>query len=189
MTSDNRYIGISGKRHDSISEAQASFYYAKFGFHACSDTYSHIFEDKEGTTFYAKADFYNADFGIYLEHKDGKLNSKTTKRTAEVALSRIEPWKMQRYSTYYQHEHGWNHSKKKQFIVQGKMTPQNMVICFAKPPTYKEAAEYVKAGIVFIAKESLPSYKAYCMFAKAGLAVNFRLNYTDDDGNEVIWEL
>ncbi|MDB5843935.1 MAG: hypothetical protein JWP79_1245, partial [Polaromonas sp.] len=81
-------------------------------------------------------------------------------------------------------DYQWNHSKRKQAIVQAAYTPDRFIVCFAKAPTFAEALAYLKAGVLFCTLASLPSYLGYVRLKQLGLAVGFSESYTltDDAG-------
>ena len=176
-TKDDRFIGVTGKRHASISEAQASYYYARFGFIPCEDYLPGDFYDMNGELMPSKGDFYNPVAELYLEHKAAKLNGVTCKATSRSQLDDKaarrggKPWQCDDL------RFGWNHSKASKSIIQAKLTPQNYIVSFEGSVPISDAVDYRKAGIVFCTMNSLPSYLAKVHFAKRGLNIPFSLHY------------
>ena len=185
MTTKDLYIGITGKRHDSISEAQASHYYAKFGFVPCDDYLPGDFYDKNGELMPSKGDFYHPRTGLYLEHKAADLNGVTTKAKSRSQLQGRanhrggKPWRCDEL------KFGWNHSKASKSIIQAKLTPQNYIVVFEKPVPAKQAIAYMEAGIVFCTMKSLPSYLAKVRLAQRGFNFPFIMHYDGDEVEEL----
>jgi hypothetical protein len=181
MTTKDAYIGITGKRHDSISEAQASFYYASLGFIPCEDYLPGDFYDMNGELMPSKADFYHPRTGLYLEHKAAKLNGVTCKAKSRSQLEGRaarrggKPWRCDEL------KFGWNHSEAGKSIIQAVLTPANYIVVFEDAVPMPAAMDYQKAGIVFCTMNSLPSYLGKAQLAKHGLNVSFSLHY---DGPE-----
>ena len=78
-------VGITGFKHDSIAEADASFWMAPLGIVPCQATYPMSFTDSEGATFTARADFQHTASGVWFEFKASNLNDKPTKAAAAKA--------------------------------------------------------------------------------------------------------
>lgn len=151
-----KYLGYGGIYHDSKTEAQASFKLADLGFLHSGKKFDKRFLDSEGTSFGAYPDFFHARYGLHLEWKDAELNGVKTVATSESQLAgqrqrRCGPNIMPDYLKY-----GWNHSRRKQAIVQAAYTPDRFIVCFAKAPPFSEALVYLKAGVVFCTLASLP---------------------------------
>lgn len=136
------------KKKQSNPERLALPVLARYGFKPCHDQFFPVsFVDVEGETFNAKPDFYNPDLGIYVEVKDSKLNGKKSKRTAENARKSIDPWRLQKHSTYYQIECDWNHSAAKQAIVQRTLTPARFIVVFTRTPDEATMKRIINSGI------------------------------------------
>jgi hypothetical protein len=183
MATENDYIGITGKRHDSISEARASFFYAKHGFIPCDGYLPGLFYDKNGESMPSKGDYYHPSLHLYLEHKAANLNGVTTKAKSRSQLAGRanhrggKPWRCDEL------RFGWNHSKASKAIIQSLLTPLQYIVVFEKPISAKQALEYMAAGIVFCTMKSLPSYLLKVRLARLGLHVPFNLHY-EGNGTE-----
>jgi hypothetical protein len=178
MATKDRYIGVTGKRHASISEAQASFYYASLGFVPCEDYLPGDFYDKEGTPMPSKGDYYHPVAELYLEHKAADLNGVGTKATSKSQLESKAARRGGKLIMPDLLKFGWNHSRESKSIIQAKLTPQNYIVVFEKKVPIKAAMSYTDAGIVFCTMKSLPAYLAKVRLAKRGLNLPFRLHYT-----------
>jgi len=182
------HIGHGGTPYDSKAEAAASFQFAKLGCFPASGFYPQTFTDADGTEFPAKPDFFHPASGLYIEFKAGKLNGKKTKANADRAIASRQEFKGS-LSLYDFLSHGWNHAKAKQAIVQRQLTPQNFIVVFDKPPTFAEAIDYVRAGIVFVSVSALRSYLLHARLAKAGIRTGFQLRYDAEDIGPMILAL
>jgi hypothetical protein len=105
------------------------------------------FTDKDGNAFQAMADFYHEDLDIWVEIKANHLNGKTSKVNAERAYNRIETSKLQKYPTYYQTRHQWNHAAPKQALVQSTIGAPQYVIAFTQHPDDETLTRLTKQGI------------------------------------------
>ena len=178
-----KHIGYGGNHHDSASEAKASFKLADLGFLHSGNALPMSFTDPDGLPFNAKDDFYHARYGIHLEWKDGILNGVKSKASSEKQLADKRSYRGGFNILKDNLDLGWNHARRKQAIVQTAMTSEKLIVCFRKPPTFKEALTYWCAGIVFCTLASLPSHLASIRLKQAGLAASFHLNYiTEEEG-------
>jgi len=179
-----KYIGHDGHQYDSQAESAASFRFAELGCIAAKQVLPHVFTDAEGTEFQACADFYYPASGLYLEFKCAALNGVKSKASAERQLASRAAFRSMKRQALLMIDglkYQWNHARRKQAIVQAKLTPQNFIVVFDKPPTAEAADAYRKAGIVFVPLYALPSYLLYARLAKAGIQTGFLLRYRADD--------
>lgn len=105
----------------------------------CNETWLPIvYRDKNGAELKAKSDAHLPIYGttIYLEIKDSTLNSKTSRKTADNAMARLDPDRYAANPSYYQTVNGWNHSACKFSLVKKSMTESNehLLLIFDKPP-------------------------------------------------------
>lgn len=121
---------------------------AKYGFIPCHDEFFPVaFTDDDGAEFRAKPDFYHPIYGIYIEVKDNHLNGKGSQLTARNARNSADPWRVQKYPTYYQIQCDWNHSATKQAIVQQTLTPAKFMVVFTGTPDEKTLKRIIKSGL------------------------------------------
>lgn len=94
------------------------------------------YTDSTGAVLKGKSDFQLAIYGtvIHGEIKDSTLNSKTSKKTADAAMARLDPYRYAQNPSYYQCIHGWNHSATKIKLTQDAMTPKKLIVIFDKNP-------------------------------------------------------
>jgi hypothetical protein len=117
------------------------------GFVNCNKTIlPYAFRDKD-KEFFAMADFYHPELDLYVEIKHSHLNGKTSRRTADAAYARIEPWRLQKYSTHCQIQTQWNHSATKHAIVQSTIGAAQYVVVFTKEPDDETMKRILKLGI------------------------------------------
>lgn len=174
--------------YDSKFEKISAPYLQRFSCIRCSDTLTATFKDKKGDSFKAKADFYHPTTGLFIELKCSKLNSKTSKASADKAIARQLNWRNGILETVDELNCSWSNSIYKQAIVQKKLTRNNFIIVFDLLPNYEEATRLLKAGLVWCDLKSLPSYLAFLQFQKAGITVfTFRLCYTDNEIEHVLY--
>lgn len=178
------YTGHGGSRYDSKAEATASYKLAELGFMRSNDKFTQTFKDAEGTEFRACPDFHHARYGLSLEFKAADLNGVKTKASADKQVADKMEWRGGFLTMKDSLDYQWNHSRRKQAIVQTALTPDRFIVCFAKAPPFSEALAYLKAGVVFCTLASLPSYMGYVRLKQRGLAVGFSMSYmlTDDAG-------
>jgi len=182
-------IGYNGHIHDSAAEAKASFQLAKFGIYRCNDFYPVTFTDSKGQSFPARQDFYGEDLNLSVEVKAADLNPVKNKASSnkQIADKRVyrsfnnQPLLLKDWLDF-----GWHHARRKQCIVQHKLTPQNFIVAFVKPPSIDAARTYTKDRLVFMPLSAIPSYIAYLKLQRRGLAVSFSLSYDIDDSNEML---
>lgn len=175
------YTGHGGSRYDSKAEAAASYKLSELGFMRSNDRFSQTFKDSAGTEFRACPDFHHARYGLRLEFKAAGLNGVKTKASADKQIADRVEYRGGTLNMKDRLDFQWNHSKKKQAIVQAALTPDRFIVCFAKPPAFAEALVYLKAGILFCTLASLPSYLGYIRLKQRGLAVAFSESYTLTD--------
>ena len=184
----DRYRGHGGSHYDSQAEAKASHRFAELGFKRNDSKFSQVFQDGQGTEFYARPDFHHADYDIYLEFKASTLNSLKTKAGSDKRLDSMADYRggIPLRSDYL--SYGWNHSKHKQAIVQAALTPDKLIICFqdAHTPTYAEALGYSKTGLWFCTMATLPTYMAALRLRQHGLQVGFSHNYSLEDADGIV---
>lgn len=184
-----KYPGYGGSHYDSIAEGQASYRLAELGFLRSSKPFKTDFYDADNKLFNARPDFYHAGYGIALEFKASELNSLKTKAGATKRLDSIARFRGGAPLFSDTLKYGWNHSKRKQAIVQATLTPDRLIICFQddSTPTFPEALSYMSAGIWFCTMKTLPTYLAALRLRQHGLRVGFSHSYTliDDSGAEL----
>lgn len=133
----------------STPEQKAFPILSRFGFVPCQDEFfAETFFDKEDTEFHAKPDYKHPELNIYVEVKDSSLNSKTSKRMAENAYRRIDPYRLAKSPTYYQIKNQWNHSAAKQSIVQHTLGgADRFIVVFTGKPDSKTLELIEKHGL------------------------------------------
>lgn len=181
-----KHNGHGGSHYDSKAEAAVSHRLAELGFGRSCSKFSQPFTDSQGTEFHACSDFYHADYGIHLEFKASKLNSIKTKAGSVKRLNSMAVFRRGEPLPSDNLSYGWNHSKHKQAIVQKALSPARLIICFqdSHTPTFAEALEYTKAGILFCTVGTLPTYITALRLRQRGLQVGFIHSYslTDENG-------
>lgn len=182
------YNDDGGTPYDSKAEEAAAPDFARLGCIRASGHYPQTFRDADGTEFRACPDFFHPASGCWIEFKAGPLNSKKTKANADRAIASKQEFKGS-LTLYDWLQHGWHHSKTKQAIVQRQLTPQNFIVVFKEPPTFAQALEYMKAGVVFIPLSALASYLLHARLAKAGIQTGFLLRYDTDEAGPVVLAL
>lgn len=180
-----KHNGHGGSHYDSKAEAAASYRLAELGFSRSDSKFSQVFTDAEGTEFHACPDFYHADHDIYLEFKASKLNSLKTKAGSVKRLNSMAIFRKGVPLPSDNLNYGWNHSKHKQAIVQKSLTTARLIICFqdSHTPTFAEALEYTKAGLLFCTMSTLRTYITALRLRQHGLQVGFIHSCSMEDEN------
>lgn len=105
------------------------------------------FQDKDGVTFNAMADFYHSGLDLWVEIKCKHLNGKTTKSNAEKAYARLDPLKLAKHPTHYQIQTQWNHSSVKHAVVQSTIGRPQYALVFTQKPDDDTLSRITKQGI------------------------------------------
>jgi len=180
------------EQYDSASEHRHATDYDAIGFKRRTQfDRDYDFTDPAGETYTAKPDRYNDVTGLYVDEKYAPLNHKrnraTAKRAEAAAAARYDAgYSKAKSRTYYQLQHGWNHSVPKHVGVQLLLSPEAYVPSFEKPIQATDLEFYYDKGLRVCTRKSLPSYNAWAALSKAGVPCEFRLH--SDDGSSISYE-
>lgn len=172
-------IGVTGRTHQSASEAETSFQLARLGITPCDAYYPVTFKDADGATFKARSDFIHNDSGVRIEFKAGNLNGKKTIAHAAVAEAKLMRDVALGFVSvnnlpYRRLKIGWNHSVHKQKAVVAALTPANFVLVLKHEPNASEVAKMRRAGIFWRTMKTIPVYAFFLKLASLGLDVGFK---------------
>jgi hypothetical protein len=87
--------------------------------------YPFTFYDSEGTPFNASPDFYCSERNIVIELKGKQLNTAKTKYKSDAEILNKRRRFGDKYLTFYQLKHGFNHSLYKQGTVNRTIRASN----------------------------------------------------------------
>lgn len=169
------------QQFDSVAERDAAPIITQLGGKRCT-SFAPLLEtsylDASGAELEGRPDFLIQRDRCYtfIETKAGKLNYHRTRESSHDALKEAHRLIFHRcpdtlgysYSQLSKilHDdyrgrmavldHAWNHSVFKLAAMQAKYGWQRYLVVFKKAPTKKDAARYLKAGLVFCTVDTLP---------------------------------
>lgn len=150
------------------------------------------YQDAADESYAGKPDFLcsqNLSF-TFLEFKAGKLNHHLTHESSRSALQSeyeactgrlsFERLSHSTTSSYLYSrrpraclDHGFNHSLFKVLALQAEHGWQRYIVCFDKTPAKRDAARYLKAGLVFCTLKTLPDMLQTIELAQHGFFIPF----------------
>jgi hypothetical protein len=150
-------ISQMNKNYASQVEAKAAALLEPLGFVLCNDQrLQHTFADSNGATFYAMADFYHPELGLYVEVKNSETNTMKTKAQAERGMTNS-------YNTRPEITHSWSNSTVKHAIVQEELTPDNYIVLFMGKVTDKVKKRIINNGLHAVSEKG---FKVWFMRAQ-----------------------
>lgn len=187
-------------QYDSKAEANTAATIAKQGGIHCTEfapLLPNTYLDAAGVELEGKPDFvfHRPTGAIFLDLKDGTLNSHRTRESSHEALKAAYAETFHSYggnlshsqlsSALYSHssrgrqlvlENGFNHSVFKLAAIQAKHGWTNFIVMFKKNPNKKLTARYLSAGLVFCTEKTLPDMLRTIELSRYGILVPFNFS-------------